>query len=143
MLCRVDSIVCALPLEHVAETLRPQPIEALARAAHFIEGVSIIRGKPTPVVDLARLLGKTTNEPRTRLLVVKIGERHAALAVGGVIGVRSLDANSLIEMPPLLSGASSEAVAQVGSLDARLLLVLETSRVLTDSTWSSLEGATA
>jgi len=143
VLCLVDSIACAVPLEHVSETLRPLPIDALSGAAHFIEGISIIRGKPTPVVDLARLLGKTTSEPRTRLLVLKIGERRAALLVGRVLGVRSLDTASVMELPPLLSGASSEAVAAVGSLDARLLLVLETSRVLPDSTWAILEGAKA
>ncbi|HYQ46781.1 MAG TPA: chemotaxis protein CheW [Polyangiaceae bacterium] len=141
VLCQVGSVVCALPLEHVAETLRPLPIETLSGTAHFVDGLSIIRGAPVPVVDLARLLGNATDEPRTRLVVVKIGERSAALAVGSVLGVRALESATVVELPPLLAGASSEIITAIGSLDARLLLVLETSRVLPESSWASLEGA--
>jgi purine-binding chemotaxis protein CheW len=139
LLCRVGSMVCALPLAHVVETLRPLPLEALSGTEPFIEGVSIIRGCPVPVVDLARLLGIVTDALWTRLVVVRVGERNAALSVGGVIGVRSLERSTLTELPPLLRRASAEVVAAVGLLDARLLLVLETSRVLPDSGWGSLE----
>jgi len=130
-------------LEHVSETLRPLPVEALSGTAPFIDGVSIIRGAPVPVVDLARLLGNASVEPRMRLVVVKVGERNAALAVARVIGVRSLESATVIELPPLLSGASSEVIGAIGSLDARLLLVLETSRLVPESGWASLEGAEA
>jgi len=141
LLCQVGSVVCALPLEHVAETMRPLPIEALAGTLPFVAGVSIIRGAPVPVVDLARLLGNETAEARTRLVVVRIGERRAALSVGQVIGVRALPAGLGGELPPLLAGASSELISAVGALDSRLLFLLETSRALPDSSWASLEGA--
>lgn len=141
LLCQVGSVVCALPLEHVVETMRPLPIEVLSGTQPFIDGVSIIRGAPVPVVDLARLLGNGTAEARTRLVVVRVGERRAALSVGNVIGVRALQSGAGGELPPLLSGASSEVITAIGSLDARLLLLLETSRALPDSSWASLQGA--
>jgi len=143
VLCLVGSIMCALPLTHVLETLRPLPVEAISGTAHFIAGVSIIRGRAVPVVDLARVLGNTSSEEATRWLVVKVGDRHAALAVGKVVGIRSLESASVFELPPLLSGVSLEAVAAVGALDARLLLVLETSKVIPPSGWTILEGAEA
>jgi purine-binding chemotaxis protein CheW len=143
VLCQIGAVLCALPLAHVSETLRPLPVEILAGTAPFIDGISIIRGAPVPVVDLARLLGSASAEPRTRLVVVKVGQRRAALAVARVIGVRSLASATMIELPPLLTGASTEAVSAVGSLDARLLLVLETSRVLPESSWVSLESSRA
>jgi purine-binding chemotaxis protein CheW len=140
LLCQVGLTVCALPLEHVSETMRPLPLEVLSGVAPFVDGVSIIRGSPVPIVDLARLLGKVSDAPRTRLVVVRVGERSAALAVGGVIGVRSLESSAVSELPPLLSGASAEVIAALGSLDARLLLVLETSRMLPDLGWVSPEA---
>ena len=143
VLCQVGAVVCALPLQHVSETMRPLPVEALSGTAAFIDGVSLIRGAPVPIVDLARLLGNVSTEPRTRLVVVKVGERRAALAVARVIGVRSLESALVLDLPPLLSGASSEVITTIGSLDARLLLVLETSRLLPESSWASLEGADA
>jgi len=141
LLCQVGSIVCALPLALVSETLRPLPFEALSGTAPFVDGVSIIRGAPVPIVDLARLLGNDTDEARTRLVVVRVGERSAALSVARVIGVRSLESGAVSELPPLLGGASAEVVSAVGSLDARLLFVLETSRMLPDASWASLEAA--
>ncbi|MEI9948856.1 MAG: chemotaxis protein CheW [Pseudomonadota bacterium] len=143
LLCQVGLFVCALPLEHVSETMRPLPLEPLSGTASFIAGVSIIRGGPVPVVDLARLLGNGTDELRTRLVVVRVGERRAALSVAGVIGVRSLESAAVSELPPLLGGTSAEVILAVGSLDARLLLLLETSRMLPGFSWSSLEAGGA
>ncbi|HKO53721.1 MAG TPA: chemotaxis protein CheW [Polyangiaceae bacterium] len=140
LLCQVGLLVCALPLEHVSETMRPLSVEFLSGTASFVAGVSIIRGGPVPVVDLARLLGSATDEVRARLVVVRVGERHVALSVGRVIGVRALESSRLGELPPLLGGASAEVITALGSLDARLLLLLETSRMLPDSGWASLEA---
>ncbi len=139
LLCQVGLLVCALPLEHVSETMRPLPVEPISGTAPFIAGVSIVRGGPVPVVDLARLLGTASDELRTRLVVVRVGERNAALLVGRVIGVRSLESSTLSELPPLLRSASAEVVTAVGSLDARLLLLLETSRMLPDPSWANLD----
>jgi purine-binding chemotaxis protein CheW len=115
-------------------------LEPLSGTAAFVAGVSIIRGSPVPVVDLARLLGNGADQLRTRLVVVRVGERCVALSVGGVVGVRALESTTLSELPPLLGSASAEVITAVGSLDARLLLVLETSRMLPDSSWASLEA---
>ncbi|MEI9938667.1 MAG: chemotaxis protein CheW [Pseudomonadota bacterium] len=139
LLCQVGATVCALPLEHVSETMRPLPFEAISGTAPFVVGVSIIRGGPVPIVDLAQLLGNATDEPRNRLVSIRVGERSVALSVGRVIGVRSLESSALRELPPLLGAAGAEVITLVGSLDARLLLVLETSRMLPDSSWASLE----
>jgi purine-binding chemotaxis protein CheW len=143
LLCQVGSLVCALPLLQVSETMRPLPLEPLSGTAPFIAGVSIIRGGPVPVVDLARLLGNGVDEARTRLVVVRIGERRAALSVGRVIGVRSLASSEVSEMPPLLAGSSAEAISAVGSLDAQLLLLLETSSMFPDATWGMPEASGA
>ena len=47
----VGARACAIPLDHVAETMRPLPIEPVAGTPGFVRGVSVIRGAPTPVVD--------------------------------------------------------------------------------------------
>jgi chemotaxis signal transduction protein len=46
----VGTRACAIPLHHVAETLRPLPIQSVAGMPNFVRGVSVIRGTPTPVV---------------------------------------------------------------------------------------------
>ena len=52
---------CAFPLHLVEETLRPLPIEPVAGTPNYVCGMSVIRGKPTPVVDLKALLENGEN----------------------------------------------------------------------------------
>jgi purine-binding chemotaxis protein CheW len=140
LLCQVGSLICALPLQHISETMRPLPLEPFNGMPPYVDGLSIIRGAPVPVVDLARLLGNESAARRTRLVVVKVQGRRVALSVERVIGIRALDTSRSGALPPLLGNARSDFVSAVGSLDAHLLVVLESGRILPDSTWASLEN---
>jgi purine-binding chemotaxis protein CheW len=141
LLCRVEAVVCALPLENVSETMRPLPLERIGELPGFIDGLSIIRGKAVPVIDLARLLGSGKETKKTRLVLIKIEERNVALSVDAVIGIRTLENGSLKQLSPLLRGASAEFVRTVGSLDAQLLIVLESSRIVPAAIWAQLQAA--
>jgi purine-binding chemotaxis protein CheW len=103
-------------------------------------GLSLIRGAPTPVIDAAKLLGSAGGEPVTRFVTIRVGERHAAVALSSVIGVRELPAASLSELPPLLQDAGAEAVESIGALDSTLLVVLESARVVPESVWRAMEA---
>lgn len=128
---------CALPLAHVIEVMRPQPIQSLANMPAFVRGVAVVRGEPIPVVDLACLLGETESAIG-RFVVVRAGERRVALAVQDVISIRALDATSLAAVPPLLQDARPELIAALGSADEKLLVVLKTARILSGREWEAL-----
>jgi purine-binding chemotaxis protein CheW len=140
LLCQVGSLICALPLQHISETMRPLPLEPLNGMPSYVDGLSIVRGAPVPVVDLARLLGNDSAARRTRLVVVKVRERRVALSVERVIGVSTLDTVASAALPPLLGSARADFVSAVGSLDAHLLVVLESGRILPESTWARVEN---
>jgi purine-binding chemotaxis protein CheW len=139
LLCRVGSLICALPLPYVSETMRPLPCEPVLGMPPFVDGLAVIRGAPVPVVDLARLLGSDSHAPRTRFVVVKVSERRVALSVEHVIGVRARGALVTSGLPPLLGRAGVEFVASVASLDAHLLVVLESGLILPESVWTTLD----
>jgi purine-binding chemotaxis protein CheW len=129
--------VCALPLEHVEETMRPLPVEAIAGVPSYVLGVSIIRGVPVPVVDTAGLISAEPGLP-SRFVTIRAGRRHVALAVDAVLEIRPLPAEWLAELPPLLGPDRADAIAALGSLDARLLVVLEATRIVPDSLWATI-----
>ncbi len=140
LLCRVGTRVCALPIAHVEETMRPLPIEQLAGMPAFVLGLSIIRGSPIPVIDANVLLASAPKDGRIqRFVTVKIGARRAALLVDAVIGVRALESTSTEALPPLLSHTASDVLQAVGALDADLLLVLRSARIVPESVWSTIE----
>lgn len=147
LICRVGTKVCGLPIEHVVETMRPLPIEPVPHLPAFISGVAMIRGQPTPIVDARELLsGAPATSPAQRFVALDLQARSAVLAVDAVLGVRSVEAAALRELPGLLRGASGSAhLAALGTLDSELLLVLEHMRLVPDSAWQVLarERATA
>jgi purine-binding chemotaxis protein CheW len=137
LLCRAGSRVCGLPLANVIETMRPMPLEAIAGMPAFVVGLSVVRGAPTPVVDLPTLLGEDCQAPRARLIAVRIAERTVLLAAHAVLGIRTLDKSSIAASPPLLSHASAAFVSAIGTLDGQLLLILETGRLVPDALWAA------
>jgi purine-binding chemotaxis protein CheW len=138
LLCRVSAHLCALPLEHVVETMRPLPVEIVGSAPEFVSGLSIVRGVPLPVVDTGSLLGAGESRP-TRFVTVKAGKRFVMLAVDAVLGLRAIPPDSLQELPPLLGDARAELITAIGAIDSELLLVLRTARVVPESFWAALE----
>jgi purine-binding chemotaxis protein CheW len=134
----LQSCVCAVPLEYVIETMRPLAIEPLGGMPSFVLGVAIIRGIPTPVLDLGAVLGKP-NELAARFVTVRAGDKQVALAVNRVLGIRDLETNVTIrEIPALLQRASKEVVETIGTLDEQVLLVLRASWELPEEIWQAL-----
>jgi len=136
VLFRVGTGMCAMPVQQVIETMRPQPVQALAGTPHYILGVSVIRGTPVPVVDLAALLHGERREPN-RFVTVTAGSRTAALALDEVAGVVAIPPASLESLSPLL-GAQSGAAPSVGVADTDVLLLLDGARIVPDDVWEAL-----
>ncbi|HEY8926452.1 MAG TPA: chemotaxis protein CheW [Polyangia bacterium] len=148
LLCSVDSFVCAFPVEHVVEVMRPLPIRRLDDLPPFVLGVALVRGAPTPVVDVARLLGAAAaRDPRPNRIgrfvtVAAHGHgRPVALAVEEVRGIRALGRTELYALPPLLGAVDVRGARAIGAADGELLLILETSHLVPETVWSSLSRA--
>jgi purine-binding chemotaxis protein CheW len=133
----VSNSVCALPLTHVIETMRPLPIETIAGAPPYVCGASIVRGVATPVVDLGLVLGIPEAAAR-RFVTLRLGTQSVAVTVGTVLGVRDLDQCKVEDLAPLLRSATQETIESIGVLDAQMLRVLRSSWTLPDEVWRSL-----
>lgn len=143
LVCRVRTHLCALPLVHVVETMRPLPVEALAGLPSFVLGLAVIRGAPVAVVDAGALLGATERVRPTRFVTVRVGDRCVALAVEGVLGVRALAPSDMKELPALVRESSDEVISAVGTRDAEFLVVLRAARIVPESLWQTLATVAA
>jgi len=136
LLCRVRDLLCALPLAHVGETMRPLEVERLAGAPAFVSGVAVVRGRPTPVVDAALLICGEPSNP-ARYVTLCPGDRPVMLAVDEVMGLVSLP-GGLEPLPSLMRTERVAAVAATGALDGALLVVLDGGRVVPAEAWAAL-----
>jgi purine-binding chemotaxis protein CheW len=140
LLARTRTRLCAIPLAHVVEVMRPLPVTPLSGSPGCVLGLALVRGAPTPVVDLGSLLFGAEPAEAARFVSLRLGEaRGAVLALEQVLGVGALP-ESGTALPPLLAGASADAVAAVARLDAELLLVLEAARTVPNEVWRRLEA---
>jgi purine-binding chemotaxis protein CheW len=133
---RAGTVLCALHLDDVIETMRPLAVRPLAGTPPYVQGVTILRGVPTPVLDVARLVGGETAEAE-RFLAVRTERGPVAFATGPVLGIRNAPADGPARHPALLSGACSRLVAGVAMIDTEPLLLLQSMRVLPDDVWAA------
>lgn len=129
LLVRSGGRYCGLPLDHVIETCRPQPVQPLGDAPAYVLGLARVRGQIIPVVDLAAILGDKAGHSPTRFVSLRISDRRIALAVDEVKGLVRVPAQSR-EALPLLLKEGSPVVESMADLDHSLLLILRMSRLL-------------
>lgn len=142
LLCHVGDLLCALPLEHVAETMRPLQIEAMPGTPDFVAGMSIVRGQPIPIIELAPLF-EAEPGAAARLVIVRSGDRRIGLLVDDVVGVRPIAPSVFRRLPALLRDASRHAVAEIGALDGELMVALSAARVVPEEVFREVERRAA
>ena len=140
LVCQVQGHMCALPIEHVCEIMRPLHIEHIPGAPDYILGMSVIRGEATPVLNMASLFDQTASRIE-RFIAIKVTGRPLALAVGQVHGVSVFAMADLFALPPLVQNLGADLIESIGVRDAALLLVLNGARLLPEEAWPQLEGA--
>ena len=137
---RAGPLLCALRLDEVVETMRPLETRALAGTPAFVRGITVMRGVPTPVIDVCRLLGGGTAEAE-RYVAVRTERGAMALATGEILGIRRVEAEADSGHPALLSGGGTRLIAGVGTLGADPLLLLQSMRAVPDEVWEAAAGA--
>ncbi|SNY40667.1 chemotaxis protein CheW [Paractinoplanes atraurantiacus] len=137
---RAGPLLCALRLDEVIETMRPLETRPLAGTPAFVRGISVLRGVPTPVIDVSRLLGGGSAEPE-RYIAVSTDRGAVAFGTGPVLGVRNVEAVPSGGHPALLGGGNSRLVAGVGTLGTEPLLLLQSMRAVPDDVWEAAAAA--
>lgn len=138
LICRSDTTLYAIPLAHVVETMRPLPVERVANMPAFVLGLSIIRGEGVPVLDTALLVCGRSGTQHARYVTIRIDVRTACLAVGDVVGIRNVPPTLRAGIPHLLQASHADIVTAIGILDAELLVVLQSARLISEELWYAI-----
>jgi purine-binding chemotaxis protein CheW len=121
--------------------MRPLPVKSIPSVPEYVLGVAVIRGRPVPVLHVGLLLGASTPSPPGRFVTLRTPRGPIAIAVDEVVGIRVVSHEALGDLPPLLSGASSEVLAAIGALDDQLLISLQGARLAPESLWRAMAEA--
>jgi purine-binding chemotaxis protein CheW len=133
---RAGALLCALRLDEVIETMRPLAVQPIAGTPSFVRGISIMRGVPAPVIDVARLLGGD-DAPAVRFIAVGTDRGSVAFATGPVLGIRPTVAGTDRHHTRLLGVVPARLVAAIGTVDGEPLIQLQSMRMVPDEVWAA------
>ncbi len=124
--------IYALPVASVLEILRVTGITRVPHSPRVIRGVTNMRGKVLPVVDLRIRLGMPAAEigPQSRILVASSRGRLLGLLVDAVQQVERIDRDGVQPPPADVMTAQSDYIVGVCQLGERLVILLDVELVL-------------
>ena len=120
-------------IDQVKEILKMSPITPVPKSPAYLKGMMNLRGTIIPVLDLKQRLkqGKSVPTPRTRILVLSVGDDLSGIVVDEVSRVQRIAAASVEPPPQVTRGIDKfflDGVAKPG--DNRLILMLNLREVL-------------
>jgi purine-binding chemotaxis protein CheW len=117
----------ALTISEVQEIIRYVEPRSVASDAPWILGVISLRGRITPVWDLARRLGvaRAQREP-TKIIVIEAREHTVGLVVDDVTEVLTIGEGE-IELLHLSASSGAQSIAKLGD---RLIVLLSSESVV-------------
>jgi purine-binding chemotaxis protein CheW len=121
-----------LPVTHVQEILRVTQITRVPHTPHAVRGVTNMRGRVLPVVDLRVRLGldAATIDVHSRVLVVTSRGRLLGLLVDAVQQVLRLDRDKVEPPPPDVMTTQSDYILGVYHQGDGLAILLDVDKVL-------------
>jgi len=133
--------------EYAVDILKVQEIRGyenvtrIANVPDFIKGVTNLRGVIVPIIDL-RLkfnLAKVEYGGQTVVIVVNVAERIVGIVVDGVSDVMSLTPDQIKPAPEFGVTLSSDYLNGIGSLDDRMLVLVDIEKLLTHDEMQLIE----
>ncbi len=109
-----------------------QEITPVPKSLSFVEGIVMTRGQVIPAINLRLRFGleKVSHSPRTRLIVVNVGNRTLGLLVDTAREFISISTDAIQPPPEKLSGLTGQYLAGIAKLQQRLILILDIQEVL-------------
>lgn len=136
--------VFAVPVEYVREILDYQPPSALPEGPAYLLGLTDVRGRATPTLDLRLKLGLAATPPTlsTRILVLDVPVEGRQLSLGlvadRVIEVAAFSAEQVEPAPDIGVPWRSDYMKGVVRRDSGFVVVFDLARLLTSQEAAAL-----
>ena len=120
-------------------------VTAIANTPEFIKGVINLRGIIVPIVDMRIKfnLGKVEYDQFTVVIILNVANRVVGMVVDGVSDVITLNPEQIKAAPEFGSAIDTQYVMGLGTVDERMLILVDIERLMTSSDMELMEKAAA
>jgi purine-binding chemotaxis protein CheW len=135
----------AVDILKVQEIIRMVEVTPVPKMPPFALGVINLRGKIVPIINIRDKLGLPEGQPtvKTCIILVRSGQQILGFLVDDVAEVYSLPRESIEKPQSGPAWLRSDLFSGVGKLSDRLLVILDTSRLLSATEEKQLRRASA
>jgi len=124
-----------IPISKIQEIDRLGKVTKVPKAAHFIDGITNLRGEVIPVLDTRKRfdLEPKLSDDRTRIVIVNLGGVRTGLVVDSVREVMNLAKKDIAPPPESIgSGIDQQFIAGIGKVDSgkRMIVLLDVEKIL-------------
>ena len=136
--------------EYGVEILKVQEIRGyeadtkIANAPAFIKGVSNLRGTIVPIVDMRIKfnLGEAEYNQFTVVIILNVAGRIVGMVVDSVSDVIELKPEQIRPAPDFSSSFDTKYITGLGTVDERMLILMDIERLMSASDMALMEQAT-
>lgn len=121
--------------------IKLQAITSVPHAPAFVEGVTNLRGKVLPVIDLRKRFGLPQAQPTkdSRIVVVEMNGATVGMVVDGVSEVLRVGAEAIEPPSPIVTTVDSAFIRGIAKVGERLVILLDLGKVLSAEESASLQ----
>ena len=120
-------------------------VTTIANSPEFIKGVINLRGIIVPIIDMRIKfhLGNVTYNQLTVVIILNVANRVVGIVVDGVSDVITLTAEQLKPAPEFSSSLDTQYITGLGTVDERMIIVMDIERLMTSRDMDLVEMAAA
>ena len=120
-------------------------VTTIANSPEFIKGVINLRGIIVPIIDMRIKfnLGNVTYNELTVVIILNVANRVMGIVVDGVSDVITLTAEQLKPAPEFSSTLGAQYITGLGTVDGRMIIVIDIEKLMTSRDMDLVEMAAA
>ena len=120
-------------------------VTTIANSPEFIKGVINLRGIIVPIIDMRIKfnLGNVTYNQLTVVIILNVANRVVGIVVDGVSDVITLTAEQLKPAPEFSSSLDTQYITGLGTVDERMIIVMDIEKLMTSRDMDLVEMAAA
>jgi purine-binding chemotaxis protein CheW len=124
----------AFRIEEIQEIIRPIKITRVPRSVNYLLGITSLRGKIIPVIDLGKRIslrrGSSERNRRQKILIVKGPKGPIGAMIDGVDGVIRSSLRSVVEAPLHIPESEKKFIEGIVTAGHRFISLLRTAEVM-------------
>jgi chemotaxis signal transduction protein/chemotaxis regulatin CheY-phosphate phosphatase CheZ len=118
-----------IPILKVQEIVNLPNVTKLPRAPEYLEGVTNLRGKIIPIINLKKMVGLQSENAGEKVIVISSGRITFGVLVDGITGVVSIEEHE-IEPAENFMRNQIEQIEGVARINDRLIVLLDTKKLI-------------